>query len=152
MKISISADHVGFAVKEHLRQKLLADGHEVTDCGTDSDASCDYPAFAAAVARNVAHGVSDRGVLVCGSGVGMQIAANKISGVRAAVGTSEDQVRLTRAHNDLNVLTLGARTLDSAAAERLLDAFLAAGFDGGRHTPRIAQIAALEHTQQDGEK
>lgn len=152
MKISIGADNAGFAVKEHLRQKLLADGHEVTDCGTDSEAACDYPAFAAAVARNVAHGVSERGVLVCGSGVGMQIAANKISGVRAAVGTSEDQVRLTRAHNDLNVLTLGARTLDPAAAERLLDAFLTADFDGGRHIPRIAQIAELEHTQLNGEK
>jgi len=86
MKISIGADHAGFLLKERLRQKLIADGHQVADRGTNSEQSCDYPKFAAAVGRDVAGGVSDRGVLVCGSGVGMSIAANKIDGVRAALG------------------------------------------------------------------
>src|SRR5712692_3104753 len=144
MKISIGADHAGFLLKERLRQKLVADGHDVADRGTDSEQSCDYPDFAAAVARDVSAGVSERGVLVCGSGVGMSIAANKISGVRAALGTSEEQVRLVRAHNDANVLALGARTLDPPSAERMVDAFLQAEFQGGRHARRVALISALE--------
>jgi ribose 5-phosphate isomerase B len=144
MKISIGADHAGFLLKERLRHKLTADGHDVADRGTDSELSCDYPDFAAAVARDVSGGISERGVLVCGSGVGMSIAANKIAGVRAALGTTEEQVRLTRAHNDANVLTLGSRLLDPPVAERLVDAFLQAEFLGGRHARRVALIAALE--------
>src|SRR5438552_11226547 len=144
MKISIGADHAGFLLKERLRLKRLADGHQVADRGTDSEQSCDYPEFAAAVARDVAAGLSERGVLVCGSGVGMSIAANKISGVRAALGTSEDQVRLTRAHNDANVLALGARSLDADAAARMVDAFLQSNFQGGRHARRVDMIAGLE--------
>ena len=96
MKISIGADHAGFLLKERLRQKLMADGHDVADRGTDSELSCDYPDYAAAVGRDVSGGVAERGVLVCGSGVGMSIAANKISGVRAALGTSEEQVQMVR--------------------------------------------------------
>src|SRR5436190_18152203 len=144
MKISIGADHAGFLLKERLRQKLLADGHEVADRGTNSEQSCDYPDFAAAVGRDVAGGAAERGVLVCGSGVGMSIAANKISGVRAVVGTSDDQVRLTRAHNDANVVTFGSRTVDGPAAERMLDLFLQAAFEGGRHTRRVEMIKELE--------
>ncbi len=144
MKISIGADHAGFLLKERLRQKLMADGHDVADRGTDSELSCDYPDYAAAVGRDVSGGVAERGVLVCGSGVGMSIAANKISGVRAALGTSEEQVRMVRAHNDANVLTLGARTLDPSSAERIVDAFLQAEFQGGRHARRVALITALE--------
>src|SRR5438876_9722959 len=144
MKMSIGADHAGFFLKERLRQKLIADGHDVADRGTDSEQSGDYPDFAAAVARDVSGGVSERGVLVCGSGIGMSIAANKISGVRAALGTSEEQVRMVRAHNDANVLALGARTLDPSSAERMVDAFLQAEFQGGRHARRVALISALE--------
>ena len=144
MKISIGADHAGFLLKERLRQKLMADGHDVADRGTDSELSCDYPDYAAAVARDVSGGVSERGVLVCASGVGMSIAANKISGVRAALGTSEEQVRMVRAHNDANVLALGARTLDPLSAERMVDTFLQAEFQGGRHARRVALITALE--------
>jgi ribose 5-phosphate isomerase B len=144
MKVSIGADHAGFLLKERLRQKLMADGHDVADRGADSELSCDYPDFAAAVGRDVSRGVSERGVLICGSGVGMSIAANKISGVRAALGTSEEQVRLTRAHNDANVLALGARTLDASDAERMVDVFLQTKFAGGRHARRVALIARLE--------
>ena len=151
MKISIGADHAGFLLKERLRQKLIADGHQVADRGTDSEQSCDYPDFAAAVARDVAGGLAERGVLVCGSGVGMSIAANKISGVRAALGTSVDQVRLSRAHNDANVLTLGSRTAGAPDAERMVDAFIQGGFDGGRHAQRVALIAGLERNEH-GEK
>ena len=144
MKISIGADHAGFLLKERLRQRLIAGGHEVADRGTNSEQSCDYPEFAAAVGRDVSAGVSDRGILICGSGAGMAIAANKIDGVRAALGTSEEQARLTRAHNDANVLTLGARAVDPAAAERIVEAFLQAEFEGGRHSRRVALITELE--------
>jgi RpiB/LacA/LacB family sugar-phosphate isomerase len=151
MRISIGADHAGFLLKESLRQKLIADGHAVTDRGADSELSCDYPVFAAAVAHDVSRGASDRGVLICGSGVGMQIAANKIEGIRAALGTSEEQVRLMRGHNDVNVLTLGARTTDPPAAARMVTAFLDAEFEKGRHSQRIAQIAELERSGKGAE-
>src|SRR5437868_7849938 len=124
MRVSIGADHAGFLLKERLRRKLTADGHEVTDRGSASEASCDYPLFAAAVGRDVSAGGAERGILVCGTGIGMSIAANKIAGVRAATGTSEEQIRLAREHNDANVLAPGARLLDGAAAEHLLDTFL----------------------------
>ena len=147
MKISIGADHAGYLLKERLRRKLIGDGHEVADRGTDSELSCDYPDFAAAVGLDVSRGAAERGILICGSGVGMSIAANKIGGVRAALGTSEEQVRLTRAHNDANILTLGARAVDAPLAERMVDAFLQAGFQGGRHARRVARIAELEHIE-----
>lgn len=148
MKISIGADHAGFLLKERLRLKLVADGHEVTDHGPSSDLPCDYPVFAAAAGQDVAAGLSDCGILVCGSGVGMSIAANKISGIRAAMGVSEEQVRLAREHNDANILTLGARTLDDGAAERLAEAFLTTGFLGGNHARRVAQIAEMERERR----
>ena len=147
MKISIGADHAGFLLKELLRRTLAAEGHEVTDHGTGSDASCDYPVFAAAVGRDVAGGAADRGILVCGSGIGMCIAANKISGIRAAVGTSVEQVRLTREHNNINILTLGGRMIDQDAAERMVEAFFATQFLGQQHARRVAQIAELEQIE-----
>src|ERR1700681_867585 len=109
MKIAIGADHAGFALKNELASELRAAGNEVHDCGTGSEASTDYPDYAAAVGSAVAGGAVERGILVCGSGVGMSIAANKIHGIRAALGVAPEEVRLTRAHNDANVLTLGAR-------------------------------------------
>src|SRR5579862_5674957 len=144
MKIAIGADHAGFSLKEKLRQKLAQDGHEVVDFGTASDASCDYPDFAQPVARDVAQGRSDRGILVCSTGMGMAIAANKVDGVRAAPAQSDDEVRLTREHNDANVLTLGARYLDEAHAMELIHIFLDTEFSGGRHARRVAKIAQLE--------
>ena len=147
MKISLGADHAGFLLKERLRLKLVADGHEVTDHGASSELICDYPAFAAAVGHDVAGGAADRGILVCGSGVGMSIAANKVSGVRAAVGTSEEQVRLTREHNNINILTLGARTIDGSAAERLVETFFKTEFVADPHARRVAQIAEIERIE-----
>ena len=146
MKIAIAADHAGFALKEQLRHKLEQDGNEVVDFGTGTAESCDYPDYAQSVARDVAQGRSDRGILVCSTGIGMAIAANKVDGVRAAPAQSEDEVRLTREHNDANVLTLGARYLDEARAMDLIHIFLATEFSGGRHARRVAKIAQLEHT------
>ncbi len=144
MRISIGADHAGFVLKERLKQYLQERGHEVIDQGTDSEDSVDYPDFAAAVAKEVVSGAVDRGLLVCSSGVGMSIAANKVHGVRAALGTNEEEVRLTREHNDANVLTIGAKFTDEHTAERLTDVFLRTEFLGGRHARRVAKIAELE--------
>ena len=144
MKIAIGADHAGFQLKEDIRQHLQSKGHEVDDRGTHSAASCDYPDFALAVARAVAGGAADYGILICSTGVGMAIAANKVPGVRAAIGTCVDEVFLVRSHNDANVLTLGARYVDEHAAENLVHAFLTTDFEGGRHSRRLAKIAAVE--------
>jgi ribose 5-phosphate isomerase B len=144
MKIALAADHAGFVLKEQLRRKLLRDGHEVVDFGTDSDQSCDYPDFAQAVARDVAQGRCDRGVLVCATGIGMAIAANKVHGVRAAPAQHEEEARLTREHNDANVITLGARLVTPETAGHLVDVFLQTEFLGGRHSRRVAKIAKME--------
>lgn len=144
MKIAIAADHAGFALKERLRQKLTEAGHVVADFGTGSTESCDYPDYAGQVGREVAEGRSQRGILVCSTGIGMAIAANKVAGVRAAPAQSEDEVRLTREHNDANVLTLGARYLDEERAAGLVALFLGTEFTGGRHARRVAKIAQLE--------
>ncbi len=144
MRIALAADHAGFELKENVRESLLAEGHEVVDLGANSAQSTDYPDYAEAVGRRVASGAVDRGVLVCSTGVGMSIAANKIQGVRAALAMNEDEVRLTRAHNDANVLTLGARYLQLDEARRLIGVFLETPFEGGRHARRVAKIAQLE--------
>src|SRR2546425_10794566 len=145
MKIAIAADHAGFSLKQILRDALRAQGHEVADFGTDNDESTDYPDYASAVARDVADGGAERVILVCSSGVGMSIAANKIAGVRAALGTIPEEVRVTRQHNDANVLTLGARFTTPEEAGRLVDIFLKTEFDGGsRHVRRLAKIAELD--------
>jgi len=146
MKISIGADHAGFALKESLRRKLVADGHEVVDVGTFSEDSTDYPDIARKVADQVTSGRSERGVLVCLSGVGMSIAANKVDGIRAGLGFNLEEVRLTRAHNDVNVLALGAKYTDPALAAQMVDVFLATGFEGGRHARRLAKVAELERS------
>ena len=144
MKIAIGADHAGFSLKEKLRQKLAGEGHEIVDYGTTSDASCDYPDFAQSVAREVSQGRSDRGILVCSTGIGMAIAANKVDGVRAVPAQNADEVHLTREHNDANVLTIGSRYLDEDHALELIHVFLDTSFAGGRHARRIAKIAQLE--------
>jgi len=144
MKIAVAADHAGFALKEQLRRRLAQEGHEVVDFGASSAESCDYPDFAQPAARDVAQGRSDRGILVCSTGIGMAMAANKIAGVRAAPAQSEDEVRMTREHNDANVLTLGAKYLDEERALDLIHVFLNTEFAGGRHARRVAKIARLE--------
>jgi ribose 5-phosphate isomerase B len=147
MKIAIAADHAGFALKEKLRARLAGAGHQVVDFGADSAESCDYPDYAQPVAREVAQGHFDRGILVCSTGIGMAIAANKVAGVRAVRAHSADEARLTREHNDANVLTLGARYLDEPQAMELIELFLATEFAGGRHARRVAKIAQLEHRE-----
>ena len=148
MKIAIAADHAGFVLKEALRRKLAADGHEVLDFGTDSEQSCDYPDFAQVVGREVAGGHFDRGVLVCGTGIGMSITANKIPGIRAAHAASEEDARLARQHNDANILALGGRSLDPQRAAAMVDTFLNTEFLGGRHARRLAKIAQLEKSTE----
>ncbi|HMD71737.1 MAG TPA: ribose 5-phosphate isomerase B [Bryobacteraceae bacterium] len=145
MKLAIGADHAGFALKERLRRALAAEGHEVVDFGTASAESCDYPTFAQAVGRSVAQGQADRGILVCSTGIGMAMAANKVDGVRAAPAQLDDEVRMTREHNDANVLTLGAKYLDEDRAKALIQIFLNTQFSGGRHARRVAEIAQIEH-------
>lgn len=144
MKISLGADHAGYLLKEELRQKLTAAGHEVIDRGTAGTESTDYPDYALAVSQDVADGRAERGVLVCSTGVGMSIAANKVHGVRAALGWNPDEVRLTRQHNDINVLTLGAKYLSSEQASEFVDLFLTTAFEGGRHARRLGKIADAE--------
>jgi len=144
MKIALGADHAGFELKDQLCEQLRAAGHQVRDFGTNSPESTDYPDYAAQVGRAVAAGDVDTGLLVCGSGVGMSIAANKIRGVRAVLGVSEEEVKLTRQHNNANVLTLGARFTDTLTAHKLVTLFLETPFEGGRHERRVGKIAALE--------
>jgi len=144
MKMAIGADHAGLVLKDELAAELRAAGHDVQDFGTHSPESTDYPDYAAPVARAVASGAADRGVLVCASGVGMSIAANKIHGIRAALATSQDEVHFARAHNDANVLTLGAKYTPAALATQLVQEFLSTPFEGGRHQRRIDKIAKLE--------
>lgn len=144
MKLAIGADHAGLELKNHLRDTLAAAGHQVRDVGTNSPESTDYPDYAAQVGRAVAAKDADLGILVCGSGVGVSIAANKIRGVRAALGYNEEEVKLTRQHNNANVLTLGARFTDPATAQRLVDIFLETPFEGGRHERRVNKVTALE--------
>jgi ribose 5-phosphate isomerase B len=148
MKIAVGADHAGYALKERLLGKLRDDGHEVVDYGTHSTESTDYPDFAAAVGRAVVAGDAEAGLLVCSSGVGMSIAANKIHGIRAALGVNADEVSYTRRHNDANILALGANYTDEVTARALVDTFLTTQFEGGRHARRIEKIRKLEQQEQ----
>jgi len=144
VRVAIGSDHAGFDLKERI--KTLLDEWKVPfdDLGPASAASVDYPDFAAAVARRVVGGAARLGILVCGTGIGMAIAANKIPGVRAAVVWDETSARLSRQHNDANVMTLGGRTTPPDQVPAIVSAFLNTGFEGGRHTLRLNKIAALE--------
>lgn len=144
MRIALGADHAGFALKESLKTELRAAGHQVDDVGTDSLESVDYPDYARQVAERVAGRAADRGILVCKTGVGMAITANKVSGVRAANVADESTARLSRQHNDANVLALGAAALDPGRALVIVKAWLEAEFEGGRHERRVAKIRQLE--------
>lgn len=144
MKIAMGADHGGFSLKETIKQHLKEQGHEVLDLGTYDTASCHYPVYAEKVARAVAAGQAERGILVCGTGIGMSIAANKIPGIRAAAVSDCFTAQATREHNDANILCLGERTVGPGLAMRIVDTYLAAQFQGGRHQTRLDMIAALE--------
>jgi ribose 5-phosphate isomerase B len=144
MKITIGADHAGYEAKEELKKRLRDWGHTVTDVGTESEASCDYPDFAEKVARAVAEKKSERGVLICGTGNGMAIAANKVAGVRAAVVTDLVTADLSRRHNDSNVFCAGARVHRVEDMSDWLKTWLDTPFDGGRHERRVAKIGQLD--------
>jgi len=144
MRIAVGADHAGVTLKGDITRLLAELGVVYTDFGTDTTASVDYPDFAAIVARGVADGSFDRGILVCGSGIGMAIAANKVAGVRAAVAADETAARLSREHNDANVLALGARLTPADTARRIVSVFLDTPFAGGRHQQRVDKITALD--------
>jgi ribose 5-phosphate isomerase B len=144
MRIAIGSDHAGFLLKEHLVATLKGLGHEVDDHGTDSEESVDYPPICAAVGRAVASGAADRGIVLGGSGQGEQMAANKVRGVRAALCNDLYTARLSREHNDANVLSMGGRIVAFGLADEILTLWLATDFEGGRHTRRVQQIADLE--------
>jgi ribose 5-phosphate isomerase B len=144
MKVALASDHAGFLEKERLKPLLAELGLEVEDFGVASAESVDYPDYARKVAEQVACGRAAQGVLVCGSGTGMAIAANKIRGVRAAVAWSEETARLARQHNDANVLAIGARTTSTDEIPKIVRAWFSADFDGGRHRTRIEKIKQLE--------
>ncbi len=143
-KIAIGSDHAGFESKERAKSDLLALGVEVVDKGTHNLDSVDYPDFGAAVARAVASGEVERGVLICGSGIGVSIAANKIPGARAALCWNEETTRLAREHNDANVLCFGARFINPEQAARMVRVFLETEFAGDRHTRRVEKLSALD--------
>lgn len=147
LSIALGADHAGYHLKQTIKEYLREAGHECEDLGTSSEESVDYPDFARAVAQRVAAGQSQLGILACGTGIGMAIAANKVPGVRAATAHDPMTARLSREHNDANVLTLGGRVLDDAAAIAVVREFLAAQFAGGRHQRRIDKIAELDHAR-----
>lgn len=140
MKIALGADHAGFSLKEFLRRDLEAAGHEVTDFGAQSAEPADYPDFAHQVASAVSEGRCERGILVCFTGVGMSISANRHRGVRAALAYNSDVVELTRRHNDANVLALGAKYAHPEQAREWVRLFLETPFDGGRHGRRVEKI------------
>jgi ribose 5-phosphate isomerase B len=144
MRVALGADHAGFELKNALKRVLDDLGIGYDDLGTNSLSSVDYPDLAKAVADGVADGRFERGILVCGSGIGMSIAANKVPGVRAAAISDVEAAKLSRQHNDANVIALGARLTPEALAAEILRVFLQTGFDGGRHATRIEKISELE--------
>jgi ribose 5-phosphate isomerase B len=144
MRIAIGSDHAGYDLKSAVAPVLEAGGHDLVDVGTDSSESVDYPDFAAAAARLVAEGEADRAVIVCGSGVGVSIVANKIDGVRAVNAHDAEEAEMSRRHNDANVLTLAGKRLGPDEAAPIVDRFLQTDFDGGRHARRVEKIADVE--------
>ena len=145
MRIALGSDHAGFTLKSLLADHLAATGHEILDLGTDTAAvSVDYPQFGHAVAEAVVDGRADQGLCVCGTGIGISIAANKVPGIRAAVVHDSTTAALARQHNDANVVCLGGRTTGPAEAVDAVDAFFSTGFDGGRHQRRIDQITGFD--------
>lgn len=146
MKIALASDHAGYEEKERLKPLLRELGLEVEDLGTVSEDSVDYPDYAVRVGEKVARGEAEQGLLVCGSGTGMAIAANKVRGVRAAVAWNEETARLARQHNDANVLAIGARTTLPEEIPNIVRAWFDASFDGGRHTARVEKIKEIERS------
>ena len=144
MKIAIGNDHVAVEMKEHIKHYLEEKGHTVVNFGTDSTDRCDYPVYGKKVADAVASGECDCGILICGTGVGISLAANKVKGIRAAVCSDPYTARLTKQHNNANIIAFGARVVGEATAEMIVDEYLSAEYEGGRHQNRIDMISAIE--------
>ncbi len=144
MKISMGCDHGGYPLKEFLKSWLQEQGHTVVDCGTDSTDSCDYPVFGAAAAREVAEGRCERGIVICTTGIGISITANKVKGIRCALCSDPLSAEMTRRHNDANMLAMGAGMIGRNMAQRITEVFLSTPFEGGRHQRRVDLISQLE--------
>lgn len=144
MKIAIGNDHTAVAMKNHITKYLEEQGHEIINFGTDSEERCDYPIYGKKVADAVASGECERGILICGTGIGISLAANKVKGIRAAVCSESYSARLTRLHNNANIIAFGARVVGEATAEAIVDAFIGTDYEGGRHQKRIDMITAIE--------
>jgi ribose 5-phosphate isomerase B len=147
VRIAIGGDHAGYALKQHLVGVLKEDGHDVDDLGTHSEDPVDYPVYCAAVARAVVRGEADRGIVLGGSGQGEQISANKVRGARAALCNDLFTARMSRAHNDANVLSIGARIVAAELADEITRIFLSTSFDGGRHVRRLEEITEIENEE-----
>ena len=153
MKVVIGADHAGYGLKEEIKEVLRQLSIEFLDVGTmNSEASVDYPDFAEAVARKVASGEFDRGIIVCGTGVGVAIAANKVKGIRAANCNDVVCAKFSREHNDANILTMGSRIIGPAVANEIVKTWLGTEFEGGRHARRVEKISQLEERERSGVK
>lgn len=145
MKLAIGSDHAGYEMKEGIKKYLEEKGYEVKDYGTNSTESCDYPEFGEKVGRAVASGECEEGVLVCGTGIGISLAANKVKGIRAAVCSEPVSARLAKQHNNANIIAFGARIVGMEEAKGIVDAFLSAEFLGGRHEKRVNMISDIEN-------
>ncbi len=137
MNLVIASDHAGYGLKENVKKYLAEQGHNVIDCGTNSEESCDYPIFAKALCKEINDKNAELGILICGTGIGMSMAANKVKGIRAALCSDYFSAKFTRAHNDANVICLGARVTGEGLALELIDVFLNTPFEGGKHLRRI---------------
>ncbi len=143
LKLAIGADHAGYALKEKLKEKLLSLGYDIDDVGTVSDESVDYPDYAKRVAKKISDSEIEKGILICGSGIGMAIAANRYPNVRAAVANDEESAKLSRQHNDANILSIGSRFVEDEQADKIVDSWLNTEFEGGRHKRRVDKMENL---------
>ena len=144
MKIVVGSDHAAYELKEAIKEKLISEGHEVIDVGCDSTESVDYPKYGHAVGRAVASGEAERGIAVCGSGIGISIACNKVPGIRAALCTSVEMAEMCRRHNNANVVCMGARMISQELAFDIIDKWMTTEFEGGKHLRRINEIEDLD--------
>ncbi|MBN2183839.1 MAG: ribose 5-phosphate isomerase B [Candidatus Krumholzibacteriota bacterium] len=147
MKVAVGSDHRGYPLKERIKSLLAGEGHQVTDLGTYSTESVDYPDYGIPVGESVARGEVDRGIVICGSGIGISIAANKVTGVRAALCRTVDDARMTRLHNDSNVLALAEKSMEDPDVEQLVRVWMKTEFEGGRHQARIDKITDYEESR-----
>lgn len=150
MKIVLACDHGGFLLKETIKEHLTINGYSVADIGVHNTDSVDYPEYGKKAAEMVAGGEADRGIIICGTGIGISISANKVKGIRCALCTNEFMARMSRMHNDANMLALGERVLGKGVALSIVDAWISSEFEGGRHAIRVNKITDIENTKVEG--